>query len=42
MAAIGNKTNERASVRFAVQKVLGHKSAATITLYQDVTEQEVR
>lgn len=25
-----------------VQKVLGHKSAATTTIYQDVTEQEVR
>ncbi len=25
-----------------VQKVLGHKSAATNTIYQDVTEQEVR
>ena len=42
MAAIGNKANERASVRFIVQKVHGHKSAATTTIYQDVTEQEVR
>jgi len=25
-----------------VQKVLGHKSAATTTIYQDVTEQEIR
>jgi site-specific recombinase XerD len=25
-----------------VQKVLGHKSAATTTIYQDVTEQEVK
>ena len=25
-----------------VQKVLGHKMAATTTIYQDVTEQEVR
>jgi len=25
-----------------VQKVLGHKSAATTTIYQDVTETEVR
>ena len=25
-----------------VQKVLGHKSAATTTIYQDVTEQEIK
>ncbi len=37
-----NLLNDQGERLKTVQKVLGHKSAATTTIYQDVTEQEIR
>ncbi len=37
-----NLLHDQGETLKTVQKVLGHKSAATTTIYQDVTEQEVK